>query len=208
MRAALTARSDRPCSALTSSEEAGACLRTSCLLLIINTPVRLCGGRYDDTTKRWAKNGHCLRRFALKPALPRRLCSGHPTSMSAVPMPVMAGSPSPSGSSASANRLCQLNSWPCTQWTACTSIPPNVLQGQKEPASTSPRSSWLNPNLGEMQAVLMERGEIAAHYFLLQHPSNFNKILSKYQTHLPDSYTRKGLNSKVANLWVTQCYLW
>lgn len=106
------------------------------------------------------------------------------------------------------NRLCQLNSWPCAQRTACTSIPPNVLQGQKEPASTSLRSSWFNPNLGEMQAVLMERGEIVARYFLLQQPSNTTRILSKHQTHLPDSYTRKGLNSKVANLWVTRCYLW
>lgn len=106
------------------------------------------------------------------------------------------------------NRLCQLNSWPCARRTACTSIPPNVLQGQKEPASTSLRSSWLNLNLGEMQAVLMERGEIVAHYFLLQHPSNIIRILSKYQTHLPVSYARKGSNSKVANLWVTQRYLW
>ncbi|KAF4802725.1 hypothetical protein TURU_022818 [Turdus rufiventris] len=36
------------------------------------------------------------------------------------------------------NRLCQLNSWPPARWTACTSIPPNVLQGQKEPASNLP----------------------------------------------------------------------
>lgn len=63
-------------------------------------------------------------------------------------------------SSASVNRLCQLNSWPDTRQPALTSIPPNTLRGQKEPASTSLRSSWLNPNLGEMQAVLMERGEM------------------------------------------------
>lgn len=79
---------------------------------------------------------------------------------------------------------------------------------KKSLPATSLRSSWLDPNLGEMQAVLMETGEIVAHYFLLQCPSNITRISSKYQTHLPDSYTRKGLNSKVANLWVTQRYLW
>lgn len=97
--------------------------------------------------RRWHhhKVGKEFHRFPLNPALPRRPCSGyppvsitmsswgHPASMSAVPMPVMAGSSSPA-----VNRLCQLNSWPPARWTACTSIPPNVLQGQKEPASNLP----------------------------------------------------------------------
>lgn len=123
-------------------------------------------GRYDDTTTRWAKDGHCLHRFALNPGLPCGLRPGHPTcihcSLQLRPARLRVRCPHPrdgltstcdstslARSSASVNWLCQLNSWPYACWTAFASIPPNMLQGQKEPASTSLRSSWLNPNLGK-----------------------------------------------------------
>lgn len=164
-------RSQHALTSLTQHQQAARkhedCLQKPFSLLIINIHVRSCvvGGMMIPPPG-GQKDGHCLHRFALNPELP---CSLHPVHPICLHHSVQLRPPhycvrcphrcdgltstwdsmSLARSSASVNWLCQLNSWPLCQ-PAFTSITPNMLQGQGEPLRTSLRSSWLNPNLGEM----------------------------------------------------------